>query len=68
MTLLLRGKTDPRNAFTEIDTFKKVSGLDLNRMKSIGMGIGKAMYRNERGEGKRKHKYFNEEIEASLTS
>ena len=40
MTLLLKHKRDLRGALVEIDTFSKISGLKLNKKKSLGMWVG----------------------------
>ncbi|GFR74429.1 retrovirus-related Pol polyprotein from type-1 retrotransposable element R2 [Elysia marginata] len=51
MSLLLKGKVDLKIALKEIELFTKVSGLKLNRKKSIGMWVGSKADSNEGGEG-----------------
>ena len=40
MTLLLKHESDLKEALAEIDKFSKISGLKLNKKKSLGMWVG----------------------------
>ena len=75
MTLLLEKKTDLSRALKEIGGFAKISGLNLNKQKSVGLWVGKSKYKTEGGEGIAWAKarenikvlgvYFNSKLEAS---
>ena len=51
MTLLLQKKTDLNRALREIGEFAKISGLNLNKQKSVGLWVGKSKYKTEGGVG-----------------
>ena len=40
MTLLLKHESDLKEELAEIDKFSKISGLKLNKKKSLGMWVG----------------------------
>ena len=40
MTLLLKHESDLKEALAEIDKFSKISGLKLNKKKSLGIWVG----------------------------
>ena len=75
MTLLLKKKTDLHKTLREIGEFAKISGLNLNKQKSVCLWIGKSKDKTEGGEGIAWAKteenikvlgvYFNFKIEAS---
>ena len=51
MTLLLKKKRDLNRALREIGEFAKISGLNLNKQKSVGLWVGKSKYKTEGGKG-----------------
>ena len=74
MTLLLKKKADLNRALRESGGFAKISGLNPNKQKSVGLWVGKSKYKTEGGEGIAWAKaeenikvvgvYFNSKIEA----
>ena len=50
MTLLVKDIDDVKHAFKEIDIFSKISGLKLNKKKSVAMWIGANKFRLETDE------------------
>ena len=40
MTLLLKHESDLKEALAKLDSFSKISGLKLNKKKSLGMWVG----------------------------
>ena len=75
MTLLLKNEADLNVCLGEIDTFSKISGLKLNKKKSVGLWIGQSKNNPEGEEGISWAKvennikilgiYFNANLEAS---